>query len=249
MGRYRIRITWLSLVTGVFWAIGGKTAAQDVSLQQRIAAQVPLAELTEPMRSHFRPVLENPTLFRHGPVEVFSGHPPLYHWLLEHPDRAVIAWRRLGAPCTEVFDCGQGWYGWKDGHGGQVRWQVVHRGAKLQIWYAEGSVRPAPFLPLVPVRAVLLLRHGERSQKDGRALIFHQADAFLQMDGKTAGVLTKMLGPSVPHLAEQCLGQLETFFSGIVWYLGQHPERTDTLLAAGNHEPAVRNQAKLTSDP
>ena len=34
-----------------------------------------------------------------------------------------------------------------------------------------------------------------------------------------------------PRLAEQFLGQIEVFFSGITWYLEQHPERSDRLLA------------------
>jgi hypothetical protein len=170
-------------------------------------------------------------LFGHGPAEAFAGRPALYTWLLDHPDRVVLAWRRLGAQCTEVTDHGNGLFGWKDGYGGEVRWQTVHDSPRLRVWYAEGRIRPTLLVPLVPVRLVLMLRHGDRTESLGRTLIYHQAEVFLQMEGATAALLTKMLGSAAPRLAEQGLGQMETFFSGIVWYLDQHPERAETLLA------------------
>ena len=92
-------------------------------------------------------------------------------------------------------------------------------------------MRPAPLLPAVPVKAVLLLRHGDRPDGPGRMLIFHQADVFLQTDSRTAALLAQMLGSSASGLAEQGLGQVEMFFSALVWYLGQHPDRTARLLA------------------
>jgi hypothetical protein len=54
----------------------------------------------------------------------------------------------------------------------------------------------------------------------------------LQTDSKTAALLAQILGPSAPYLAEQGLGQVQMFFSALVWYLGQHPERAARLLAA-----------------
>jgi hypothetical protein len=63
-----------------------------------------------------------------------------------------------------------------------------------------------------------------------RTLIYHQAYVFLYADSKAAAVALHMLGASAPRMAEQSLGQLELFFSGMVWYLEQHPERTEKLL-------------------
>ena len=53
----------------------------------------------------------------------------------------------------------------------------------------------------------------------------------MQTDSKTAVLMTKMLGSSAPRIAEQCLSQLETFFSGLVWYIDHHPDRAEKLLA------------------
>jgi hypothetical protein len=211
----------------------------DTAAQARAAARVPLSEVTPELRNSMRQVLEQPTIFSPGPAEAFNGQPALYDWLLDHPDRALLAWRRLGARCTEIVDRGNGCFTWSDGHGSSLSWQTAYQNPTLRIWYAEGKVRPTLFLPAVPVRAVLMLRHGFRSEGSCKPLIFHQATIFLQTDGATAALATRLLGTSAPRVAEQCLGYFEMFYSGLVWYLNQHPDRADKLLAA-NVEPAKR---------
>jgi hypothetical protein len=193
---------------------------------------MPLGELPAAWRERVEHVATEPTLYARGPAEAFAGQPLLYDWLLDHPDRGVVAWRRLGARCADITDGGRGVFVWKDGHGSEVRWQTFYRSKALRIWFAEGRVRPGPLLPPVPVELVVLLRYGHHADLPGRTLLFHQSDVFLRADSKTAALITQLLGASAPRLAEQCLGQLEAFFSGLVWYLDQHPERTRTLLAA-----------------
>jgi hypothetical protein len=220
------------LLNGLLWVSGAVAAPPDLTLQQEAAARVPLAEVPDGLRGRVRQVIERPTLFSHGPAEAFTGRPALYHWLLDHPDQGVVAWRRLGATCTDITECGTGRFVWKDGQGSEITWQTIHNTPSLRIWYAEGQMRPGCLLPAVPVKAVLLLRHGNRPDSPGQTLIFHQADVFLQTDSKTAALLAQILGPSAPYLAEQGLGQVQMFFSALVWYLGQHPERAARLFAA-----------------
>ncbi|HLJ95025.1 MAG TPA: hypothetical protein VKU02_17750 [Gemmataceae bacterium] len=241
MGYRAIWTSWLGLM--IHWLCVNAAIAipPDSSLQQEAAARVPLGELPEGLRARVRQVIERPTLFSHGPAEAFTGKPALYSWLLDHPDRGVLAWRRLGATCTDITECSTGRFVWKDGQGSEINWQTIHNAPSLRIWYAEGKMRPGLLLPTVPVKAVLLLRHGNRPDGPTRTLIFHQADVFLQTDSKTAALMAQILGPSAPYLAEQGLGQVEMFFSALVWYLGQHPDRVARLLATtpGKSEPAI----------
>ena len=44
-----------------------------------------------------------------------------------------------------------------------------------------------------------------------------------------------------PCLAEDGLGQVEMFFSALVWYLGKHPDRAERLLATSR--AAIETQA------
>jgi hypothetical protein len=197
---------------------------------QQAAAGVPLDGLPAGLREHVQHVLDRPTLFTHGPAEVFTCCPALYHWLLEHPDQAVALWRRLGAHCTDIQNRGGGVFGWSDGQGSEVRWWTIHRGPEMRVWYAEGSARAAGVLPLVPVRAVVVLRHAEGRSPSGRTLVQHQVDLFLQTDSRTAALVTRLMGPSAPRMAEQGAGQVEMFFSALAWYLDQHPAKAEEIL-------------------
>src|SRR5438309_877938 len=79
-----------------------------------LAQKIPLAEIPAPARDRIRQLMERPTLSARGPLEMFRGRMELYQWLLDHPDRGVVAWRRLGQKCSEIYDRGQGRFGWTD---------------------------------------------------------------------------------------------------------------------------------------
>src|SRR5206468_471677 len=113
-----------------------------------------------------------------------------------------------------------------------VAWHTVYRTDGLRVWYAEGKVRPGPVLPMFPVKALVVLRHVETKGKDGGKVIQHQTDLFVQTDSKAAAAVTKVMGQTAPKLAEQGLGQLQLFFSGLSWYLEQHPDQAEALLRA-----------------
>jgi hypothetical protein len=198
---------------------------------QAAAARVPLSELRAEVREPIRKVLEKPTLFTQGPAETFTCCPCLYQWLLGHPDQAVHLWRRLGARCMDIQNRGDGVFGWSDGQGSDVRWKTVLCSTDMRIWYAEGNVRAAGILPLVPVRAVVALYHREHRSDNGRTLIQHQADLFLYTDSKTAALVARLMRPTAPRMAEQCAGQIQMFYSALAWYLDQHPIKAEAMLS------------------
>jgi hypothetical protein len=236
----RIALTWLGVVAAVVSVDGGRVHAQscfsfarpgtDKLEQMRAAAQVPLDEVPAHLRESIRIVLARPTLFTRGPAEMFPCRPAQYYWLLEHPDRAMLAWLRLGAKCLPITARGDGRFGWVDDQGSDFSWETVYHNDHLRVWYAEGKVRPAPMLPLVPVRSVVMLRHVGGRDEHGGEVMHHQADIFLQTDSRTAFLVMKMLGASAPRLAQEGAAQLQLFFAGLAWYLERHPERADTLL-------------------
>jgi hypothetical protein len=191
---------------------------------------IPLDEIAEPQRAAARAIVERPTLAARGPTETFVCRPEHYYWFLDHPDRAVAAWRRLGAKCVSITTRSEGTFGWSDENGGELSWQTVYSGPGIRIWLAEGKVRPAALVPLVPVKAVLVLHHQEGKNAEGATVVEHRADVFLQTDSKAAAAVTKMMGQSAPKLAEQGLGQLQLFFAGLSWYLQRHPEQVDVLM-------------------
>ncbi len=200
---------------------------------------LPLNDIPAAEREKVRQVISQPTFKGRGAGEAFGGRPELYDWLLDHPDRALAAWRRLGAIASEIVNHGNGRFSWSDAHGSTVYWHTVYDHKNLRIWYAEGKVRPAAFMPLVPVRAVLVLRHGDMPEGNGRSLLIHQTELFVETDSRAAALAAKLMGGSATRLTEQGLGQLELFFSGLVWYLDQHPERLGRLLHEEKSAPAT----------
>jgi hypothetical protein len=197
-----------------------------------LASQVPLEQLPQKVRDQVRAVIEQPTVSGCGPSEEFSGRWETYQWLLDHPDRAALAWRQLGAPCLKINCRGEGCFGWHDPQGGDVSWEAIYRTPAMSIWYADGRARPGVLLPTVPVRVVLVMHHSEHDNPLGRQQIVQQADLFLQTDSAAAALIVRLFGPSIPRLTEQCLAQVEYFFSGLASHLYRHPEQAATLFPA-----------------
>lgn len=254
MVRQRFGSGWLGLLAGMVWvsaaaqarAQQAPTRAEAALERARVAAEVPLELLPPRVRDATRLALEKPTLFAHGPAETFACEPGVYYWFLEHPDRAVLAWRRLGAKCISITDRGGGRFGWSDENGSDVVWETVHHDRNVRIWFAEGKARPGPLLPLVPVRAVVVLHHSEGRDRNGGPVLHHQTDMFLRTDSTAASLVSKLMGPSAPRMAEQCLGQMQMFFAGLAWYLHRHPERAELLLAG---VPATEAPAQQPAPP
>jgi hypothetical protein len=63
------------LVAGIFWVSGANAADQDLTIQKKAAARVPLNDVPKEMRERVRQVLEQPTLYSRGPTEAFTGKP------------------------------------------------------------------------------------------------------------------------------------------------------------------------------
>jgi len=244
----RVAVGWLTTAAGVIWVSVGPAAAQAPKADEYISKAstktmiverrpaeappcLPFDKMPEAVRDRVRQVVEGATLATHGTPEIFACKPAQYYWFLDHPDRASIAWQRLGAKCMEVNDRGDGRFGWIDGQGSDIHWDTVFRGPRMRVWYAEGKVRPAALLPLVPVRAVFVLQHAEGHGESGRLLLRHHADLYLYTDSKTAAWLTRMLGASAPRIAEQYVGQLQMFFAALAWHFDQHPDQAAGLLA------------------
>jgi len=191
---------------------------------------VPPDALAPPFREAVSRVIREATLVaRAAPEEFELG---VYDWLLEHPDRASVAWRRLGIPCARIIDLGQGRYGWSDGEGTDVSWRTVVRADNVHVWFAEGQAKLGPMVPAVSFRAVAILHHVRRAGATGRPVVTQEATVYLHTDSKAASLIAKCLGPAAPRLADQGAGQLLLFFSGLTRYFAEHPDEMERLLAA-----------------
>jgi hypothetical protein len=190
---------------------------------------IPWEDLNERATALAKHMMERPTVQAHGPVETFCCTPEQYYWLLDNPDRAVTAWRRLGAKCVSIQRRGPGKFAYVDEAGSDVTWETIHRGPGLRVWFAEGKVKPSSMLPLVPVKALVILRSTEGKTPQGVVTVQHHAEVVIHTDSKAAASVTKLMGQSASKLAEQGLSQLQLFFSALSFYVDRHPEHVEKL--------------------
>lgn len=178
-------------------------------------------------------VMKNATLSAKAADDEFTAHAKIYDWLLEHPDRASLAWRRMKIPCVEIKDLGKGQFHWADPNGSELTWQTVGRFPDGIVWYATGKVNPGTLLPTTPVKAVAILRIPRQAldEKAGTAKFQPLVNVYLQTDSRAASALVRMIGPAAPRMAEDGAEQLLLFFSGPARYIYKHPDEAQSLLA------------------
>jgi hypothetical protein len=211
-----------------------------------LVANVPWDDLDERATLLAKQMMEKPTVQARGPSETFACMPEQYCWLLDNPDRAVLAWRKLGAKCVTIQRRGAGKFGYADETGSDVAWEIIHQKPGIRIWFAEGKVKPNAVLPLVPVKTLVILRYTETKTADGVVVIQHHSELVVHTDSRAAAAVTKMMGSSAPKLAEQGLEQLQFFFSALSRFLDRHPELVETIF---REEAVVPAQATKKTNP
>ena len=193
---------------------------------------VALESMPAATRDALSKVMKDPTLTAVSAAEEFVAHPDMYLWLLDHPDRAAAAWRKLGVAAVDIKPLKDGRFCWKDENGSELVWQNVAQGPTGRVWYAEGKVKPGALLPTVPVTAVAVLSHSDDPRATGDSVVKHRIEVFLHTDSKTAALVTKAFGESAPKMAQQGSEQLLMFFSGIAKYAHDKPEKARGLLTS-----------------
>lgn len=190
---------------------------------------IPIQALQPDLRDKVQSVLDRPALTSRGLAETFQAEGHVYRWLLDHPDMTVKLWKQLGAKVTDITQRPDGLYVWQDENGSEVTWQSAHRAAGMHLWYAEGKVKAGALLPMTNFRAVMVMSIQEGKDTTGKDAVRHQVHFLLRCDSKAVTLAAKILGASAPRMAEQYLGQLQMFYGGMAWYLGQDAERAKRM--------------------
>lgn len=221
-------------------SIASSSAPTTSARPVRVSSPVDLDGLPKVWRETLIGVIGEPTLTAFGPADEFTSTEPMYQWLLDHPDRVSLAWRRLKVPAVEIRPLSGGRFLYHDDQGNELIWVTVGRSLEGRVWYAEGKARAGALMPSVPVKAVAMLRHKIALDREGNTVVRHQVELYLQTDSKAAALLTKMLGPTAPRLAEQGAEQLQMFFGGMARQLQRAPQNAEGLLAEAPRKPADR---------
>ena len=216
--------------------LAGPAGAQTRPETSRSAAgtlPISLEQVPKKARAAVRKVMDDPTVTAVCPAQEFVAHSDTYLWLLDHPDRTAAAWRKLGVPAVEINQLKDGRFCWTDPDGSELVWQAVASGPAGRVWYAEGRVKPGPFIPTIPVTAVAVLTHKEKVRPTGDSVIKHQLEVFLHTDSWAAALVTRLIGDGAPKMARDGSEQLLMFFAGIARYAHDRPEKALGLFSDG----------------
>ena len=231
-----VKLRHALMIAGIGFILQASRADEPAATKRTLGVQPSpafLETIAAPYREAVATVLKAPTLTAKAKEDSFFGHPAVYDWLLDHPDRASTAWRRLGVPCVEIRKSEAGKFLWKDEHGSELTWIPVGRYGDGVVWYATGKVKPAALVPATMVKAVAILKCS-RTQIDLKgesATMETTATVHILTDGTAATAALRLLGPAVPRLAEQGAEQILLFFSGPTRHIFTFPEEAPTLLA------------------
>lgn len=194
-------------------------------------AEIPYEKINPETRLRIQGILDRPTIRSVGQSEAFNCKPEQYSWLLDNPQLCVRLWRALGAKVTDIECQGMGHFSYHDDQGSHVTWETVLSTNEYRIWLAEGKLKAGFLIPAVNLRAVLAVRFSEGSDIEGNLAIRHQIELAVQTDSHAVTLVTRLMGASAPHLAQQFVSQIEMFFGAMAWYLDQHPRHAVRLLA------------------
>jgi hypothetical protein len=204
-------------------------SASTMTKSAKLALPFALDTLPKSWQESILKVMQQPNLTAIAPIEEFHASAQMYQWLLDHPERTTLAWKRLQIAAIDIKALGGGRFMWQDDEGSELLWRSVGANGDGRIWYAEGKVRPGTLLPTIPVRAVAVLQHRMKKDTRGEVTIRHQVEVYLQTDSRCAALVTRMVGPAAPKMAEQGAEQLLMFFSGIARYTERHPDKVQDL--------------------
>ena len=225
----RLFVAWVCAL----WCLCASDAGARLPLQKKTEpapiVNIPWDDLDERATALAKQMMEKPTVQARGPSETFPCTPEQYYWLLDNPDRAVKAWRRLGAKCVGINRRGPGKFGYTDEAGSDLVWETIHQTPGMRIWFAEGKVKPSPVLPVVPVKALVILRYTEGKTAEGNIVVQHHTEVVIHTDSRAAAGVTKLMGNSAPKLAEQGMAQMQLFFSALSCFLDRHPELVEVI--------------------
>jgi hypothetical protein len=217
-------LTCLALGLGIAPARAERSEEDDMAAKVT-AAQFPLEQVPAAYRAKVEVLLKQPTAYCRGPIEAFPCQPQVYAWLLDNPHLGFRAWRALGVKCATVEQKPDGSFEGADPLGSELKFTEVLREPNRRVWYAEGQARPAPLAPSIALKVVLLLRHHEVVGADGRIGVRHRAELFAQFDaGRAAKFISKLWGLTTDTVAKKAAEQVELFFSGLAWYISEHPD-------------------------
>lgn len=183
-------------------------AAQETSgtgsrqARQQAIAAIPFDQLTPETRNRLSPILNKPSIYRRLPVTSINVDPDMFLFLVRQPEVLVNIWQLMGVTQMNVERTGPFEFISNDGAGAVSNVELVYGTSNLNIYYADGTYSGSMLRRKLNGRAVMILRTGYRTGKNGQPTATNSLDVFLKVENVTVNLIAKTLNPIIGPTAD-----------------------------------------------
>ena len=212
---------------------------------------LPLDQLSPQALWKIDTILDDYSLHRRLPTEVFRSDPDVYLFLINEPQVTVAVWRALGISELKLQAHPQNpdLFLGNDGKGIQGTCEFLYRSPELHVLVCEGSYR-GPLVPK-PIQAsmLLVLRSAYFRDKAQEVYVTHQLHVFVKLDSNAAEAVAKLTDPISARMANHTFRQITEFLGAMSRWMEQQPEWAHQLAdQLGDVSPAQRQQLRDLAD-
>lgn len=208
-------------------ALGGPFGLGRTKPADEVRAILPFDRLSPKAQWKVNTILNDYSLSRTLPAEMFRADPEVYLFLLNEPQVTVAVWQALGISDLKLQSLPQNpnFFVGDDGKGLQGSCEFLYRTPELHVLYCEGTYR-GPLVPR-PIRGSLLLVLQSayfREQNDQDIYVSHQLHAFVKLESDAAEAVAKLTDPLTARMANQTFTQVSAFLGAMSRWMEQQPE-------------------------
>ncbi len=234
---------WLATTLSLFAALLAQEAnANTAAIQQQAERELLSRPLTQRGRAKVREVVRDACFFRRPATDRIQCDPDFYRFVLNCPDVVVDIWRILGVSDIRLRQIGPDQYYADDGSGTTTRLEYLHRGPDSHIVLAEGSYTGPLSLRTIRGTAVLHLQTSYSTGRDGKTLVTHRLDVFVQLQNLGAELLVRGMGGQLGTMTDKNFREVSAFLQSLCGRIESDPDWTSNLT---NQLTGVRDETRV----
>jgi len=210
-----------------------KDALRQIPYNQLAAADKPLVS----------EVVNDPSIFRRLPVQVFDCDPELYSFLINYPEIVVNIWKVMGITNVHLKRLGPNSFHADDGAGTVTTVRVLFANRGTNVFFADGYY-DGPMAPRkIGAQCVLLLRSGFTRTEGGQSFVSNRLDVFVRFENTAADLLARTLHPLIGKTADFNFAESTKFLAKISKNAEDNFPGMQSLVGRlVNVDPAIRQQ-------
>lgn len=197
--------------------------AKKLSAREQSEALIPWEKLTDQAQEKLQGVLSNSSVFHRSPVEQLQCDQEVYLHLIRYPELVVNMWELMGVSKLRMAREQDFVLIIDDGYGTNSQMELVYGNSNLHIFYAEGSYKGSVITTESKGRVVLILE-SEKTVKDGKPVISHRLDMFIQFDNSTNRLLVKTLQGLFLKMVDINFAETSKFIGQIDEIIRENPD-------------------------